>query len=146
MSLAMILAKAARRAAREALKKYKAAQKGNSPKVKKLMKKKGSAKDVKPVRGELTGRKKPKMTTRTKADMVRDQYGKDSISGEDMSKRKVKPKVEKVSKKEQKKILDRAHSKASSFKPNLNVTKLLDKKVKPKRVKKKAVTRKKKKK
>jgi len=63
-----------------------------------------------------------------------------------MSKRKVKPKVEKVSKKEQKKILDRAHSKASSFKPNLNVTKLLDKEVKPKRVKKKAVTRKKKKK
>ncbi len=86
MSIAMMVARAARRAAREALKKYKAAQKGNSPKVKKLMKKKGSAKDVKPVRGELTGRKKPKMTTRTKADMVRDQYGKDSISGKDMSK------------------------------------------------------------
>jgi len=86
VSIAMMVARAARRAAREALKKYKAAQKGNSPKVKKLMKKKGSAKDVKPVRGELTGRKKPKMTTRTKADMVRDQYGKDSISGKDMSK------------------------------------------------------------
>ena len=86
MSIAMMVARAARRAAREALKKYKAAQKGNSPKVKKLMKKKGSAKDVKPVRGELTGRKKPKMTTRTKADIVRDQYGKDSISGKDMSK------------------------------------------------------------
>lgn len=86
MSIAMMVARAARRAAREALKKYKAAQKGNAPKIKKLMKKKGSAKDVKPVRGELTGRKKPKTTVRTKADMVRDQYGKDSISGKDMSK------------------------------------------------------------
>ena len=86
MSIAMIVAKAARRAAREALKAYKAAQKGNAPKIKKLMKKKGSTKDVKPVRGELTGRKKPKMTTRTKADIIRDQYGKDSISGKDMSK------------------------------------------------------------
>ena len=86
MSIAMMVARAARRAAREALKKYKAAQKGNAPKIKKLMKKKGSAKDVKPVRGELTGRKKPKMTTRTKADIIRDQYGKDSISGKDMSK------------------------------------------------------------
>jgi len=82
----MMVARAARKAAREALKKYKAAQKGNAPKIKKLMKKKGSAKDVKPVRGEGTGRKKPKTTVRTKADMVRDQYGKDSISGKDMSK------------------------------------------------------------
>ncbi len=82
----VMVMRAAKLAARQALKKYKAAQKGNSPKIKKLMKKKGSTKDVKPVRGEGTGRNKPKTTVRTKADMVRDQYGKDSISGKDMSK------------------------------------------------------------
>ncbi len=86
MGIPVIVMRAAKEAAKKAYEAYKAAQKGNAPKIKKLMKKKGSAKDVKPVRGEGTGRKKPKTTVRTKADMVRDQYGKDSISGKDMSK------------------------------------------------------------
>jgi len=118
VGIPVIVMRAAKEAAKKAYEAYKAAQKGNAPKIKKLMKKKGSAKDVKPVRGELTGRKKPKMTTRTKADIIRDQYGKDSISGKDMSKadkdqsqrmknlmkskampNKSTPKVQKVSKK-----------------------------------------------
>jgi len=118
VGIPVIVMRAAQKAAKKAYDAYMAAQKANAPKIKKLMKKKGSTKDVEPVKGKLTGRNKPKMTKRTKADIIRDQYGKDSLSGKDMSKadkdqsqrmknlmkskampNKSTPKVQKVSKK-----------------------------------------------
>lgn len=127
MSIAMMVARAARKAAREALKKYKAAQKKNAPKIKKLMKKKGSTKDVEPVKGKLTGRNKPKMTKRTKADIIRDQYGKDSLSGKDMSK---------ADKDQSQRMKNLMESKAMPNKPTPKVQKV-SKKAKTKKKKKK---------